>query len=406
MRGIPSSFVLVFLFFVVLIELASYYGIKTILKTSRTNIRKYFIPVYLFFSIVISGAVLFSFSNPEIIRQSKNYTFFILVITAGFANLIPKVFITIGLLFSFIQKLIFSRRIQLLTISSSIIIGFGVLISILFAVIFGKNNINVNTHKLELASFPESLNQITIVQISDIHLGSYKSNTKVISKIVDQVNKIEPDLILFTGDIVNNFAYEFDSFIPILSKLKSKYGNFAISGNHDYGDYSRWNSKEEKDKNLEDIKIGITDSGFKLLINSSEKIQIGDTSIFITGVENWGHRPFPKYANLELASQNIPDKSFKILLTHDPAHWEAEIISKTDFPLTLSGHTHGAQFGIKLAGINFSLMYFVQKYWGGLYKVGEQYLYVNTGIGTVGFPGRIDMNPEITELIISGIKGH
>lgn len=406
MRGIPSSFVLVFFLFVFIIELGSYFGIRAILDSKKYKHGSLIIKIYLFISILISGVVLFSFSNPEIIRQSKNYTFFLIIISAAFINLIPKIIIAKIFLLSFIAKMIYGKRAQIISIAASLIFASGVLILIFFAAVIGKNNIAINTSNIEFESFPKSLNELTIVQLSDIHLGSFGKNTALIEKAVEKVNAINPDIVLFTGDIVNNFASEFENFVPILKKINSKYGKYAISGNHDYGDYSSWVEPSEKVQNLNNIHKSIEESGFKLLLNSSEKISIGDTSIYITGVENWGHNPFPKYADLNLATETVPQNCFKILLTHDPAHWEAEIVSKTNIQLTLSGHTHGAQFGINFAGINFSIMYLIQKYWGGLYKSENQYLYVNTGLGTVGFPGRIDMNPEITVLKLSGIKNH
>jgi len=147
-------------------------------------------------------------------------------------------------------------------------------------------------------------------------------------------------------------------------------------------------------------------AGFNLLLNRWEKVSIKDTSLCIIGVENWGHKPFPQYANLDQALENIPSQAFKILLSHDPAHWEAKVVKQTDIPLTLSGHTHGGQFSIKIAGIEFSPIYFIQKNWGGLYQSGNQLLYVNRGLGTIGFPGRIEMRPEITVLTFHRIKNH
>jgi len=224
------------------------------------------------------------------------------------------------------------------------------------------------------------------------------------AETVQILTKIDPDLLLFTGDLVNNFSDEIKGFEPILKQLPALYGKYAILGNHDYGDYSAWPDSMAKQKNLELIKLGLTDAGFTLLLNQWEKIAVKDTSFSLIGVENWGHPPFPQYANLDAAMNGIPDNSFKILMSHDPAHWKSIVIPQTAIQLTLSGHTHGAQFGIKIAGIEFSPIYFIQKNWGGLYQADNQKLYVNRGLGTIGFPGRIGMQPEITLLTLYRTK--
>ena len=226
------------------------------------------------------------------------------------------------------------------------------------------------------------------------------------SNTVRIVKELDPDLLLFTGDLVNNFSDEIKGFEPYLNQLSGRYGKYAIQGNHDYGDYSNWPDSTSKIRNLHQIQSGLTDAGFKLLLNSWDKISVKDTSFALIGVENWGHRPFPQYANLEVAMKGIPLNSFEILMTHDPAHWDAKVVPETDIPLTLSGHTHGGQFGIKIAGIEFSPIYFIEKNWGGLYRSQGQTLYVNRGLGTIGYKGRIEMRPEITLLTLYRTKNH
>jgi hypothetical protein len=212
--------------------------------------------------------------------------------------------------------------------------------------------------------------------------------------------------LLFTGDIVNNFSDEMNGFESYLAKLSAKYGKYAIQGNHDYGDYYEWPDSVSKRNNLKQIENGLINSGFKLLLNQWETIGVKDSSFSLIGVENWGHRPFPQYADLDTAMKGVPANSFKILMSHDPAHWDAIVVPQTDIPLTLSGHTHGGQFGFKIAGIEFSPIYFIQKNWGGLYEADNQYLYVNRGLGTIGFSGRVEMKPEITLLTLYRTKTH
>lgn len=259
---------------------------------------------------------------------------------------------------------------------------------------------------MQFRDFPEQLNGLVIVQISDTHFGTFGKNPSVLNRAMTEIEKINPDILVFTGDLVNNFSNEILGFDTWLKKLPSRYGKFAIQGNHDFGDYSQWPDSASKMQNLEKIRNVLNEAGFELLLNSWHKMAIKDTSICMIGVENWGHPPFPQYARLDLALDRIPDHLFKILLSHDPAYWNAKIIPDTDIPLTLSGHTHGGQFGIKIAGIEFSPIYFIQKNWGGLYQDDNQFLYVNRGLGCLGFPARIEMRPEITVLTLRRAKSH
>ena len=270
-----------------------------------------------------------------------------------------------------------------------LIIGYGI--------IFGRTTMRVIQQEVHLSTLPESLDNITVVQISDLHLGSFE-NDRFMKRCARKINEINPDLLLFTGDMVNNFSQEMNGFEDELSAMNAKYGKFAILGNHDYGDYSDWPNQEAKARNHQLLEQQIEAAGFKLLLNQSVKVHVRDTAVEIIGVQNWGHPPFPQYADLDKAMQAIDPGLFEILMTHDPAHWEAKVIPNTQIPFTLSGHTHAAQSGVQFAGIEFSPMYFVEKYWGGLYKKDSQYLYVNRGIGCVGLLGRIEMNPEITVL--------
>ena len=235
-----------------------------------------------------------------------------------------------------------------------------------------------------------------VVQISDMHIGSFHGHENQVKKAIELVNEQKPDLILFTGDLVNNFTEELNGWIPILSNLKAKYGMYSILGNHDYGDYYEWENEAEKAKNLNDLKQAHKNIGFRLLLNENEKISINNSEIAIVGVENWGLPPFPQYGNLNAAMNGSAEMPFKILMSHDPSHWDAEVIEKTDIDLTLSGHTHGMQFGIEIGNIKWSPVKYKYPRWAGLYKDKDQYLYVNRGFGYIGFPGRVGMPPEIT----------
>lgn len=406
MRGIPSESLFFFFSAVFVVELISYFGFKILLDVLLNKFRFAVIVVYLLFSLAANSLLFYTFSNPELLRQSRDYHLFYTVIVVSIVNLVPKTFFSISTLASMVVRLFFGLRKQTILLSGSLILCISILLVVLYGSFFNRFQVEQRREEAFLSNLPQQLDGFRIMVLSDIHLGSFKKNTTVLQKAVAINRVVKPDLLLFTGDIVNNFGDEMDGFIQHLAQLSAVYGKFAILGNHDYGDYFHWKEASEKKDNLDLIEKGVTDSGFQLLLNQSAMISVKDTSIALIGVENWGHRPFPQYADLKKAMADVPATSFKILMSHDPAHWEAQIKGLTDIQLTLSGHTHGGQFGIKFAGIEFSPMYFIQKYWGGLYKEGSQYLYVNRGLGTVGFPGRIEMNPEITVLTLHRAKNH
>jgi hypothetical protein len=320
--------------------------------------------------------------------------------------LIPLAFFALATLISYLIRWRTNQRAQLLTLAASFLISCGIFFVIGFGIVIGKHNLNVVKQELQFRDFPEQLNGLVVVQISDLHFGTFGKNPKVISRTLKEIEKVNPDILFITGDIVNNFSGEMIGFESWLKQLPARYGKFAIQGNHDYGDYSQWPDSLSKTENLNQIRNGLKEAGFELLLNKWKKLNIKDTSICIIGVENWGHRPFPQYARLDLAMDSLPDNLFNILLSHDPAYWKAKVVPETDIPLTLSGHTHGGQFGIKIAGIEFSPIYFFQKNWGGLYQADNQTLYVNRGLGCLGFPARIEMRPEITVLTLMHAKSH
>lgn len=406
MRGIPSSFLVFFFAFVFLLEFISYCGFRMLISQLRPKLKTYLSIIYISLSISATALLLYSFANPEIIRQSRNYTFFIVVISVAFINLFPKSYFALATLISYPIRWLANLHRQLIWLSGSFLISLGIFLVILYGIFVGRFNLDIKEHELYFSDLPIRLDGLKVVQLSDFHLGSFGKNVNNLDNSVKIIQQIEPDLLLFTGDIVNNFSNELDGYEPYLKKLQARYGKLAILGNHDYGDYSQWHDSINKLKNLELIRSGLTSTGFDLLLNRWTKVQIQDTSICIIGVENWGHKPFPQYARLDLALDSIPTNYFKILMTHDPAHWIDKVVPETDIPLTLSGHTHGGQFAFKIAGIEFSPIYFYQKLWGGLYQSDNQYLYVNRGLGTIGFPGRIEMQPEITVLTLRRAKSH
>ena len=212
------------------------------------------------------------------------------------------------------------------------------------------------------------------------------------------MNQLNPDLIMFTGDMVNNFSHEMSGWVPIWKNLKARYGKFAILGNHDYGGYSKWPSPQAKKKNLQEIIRQEKEMGFNVLLNAHQRIEKNGESIVIAGVENWGTPPFPQYGKLEKALEGVAKDDFTLLLSHDPDHWTRKTIPDNRTDLTLSGHTHGFQMGIEIGNFKISPGQLRYKQWAGLYQKGSQYLYVNRGLGYLAFPGRVGIWPEITLL--------
>lgn len=274
--------------------------------------------------------------------------------------------------------------------------------SIAYGILWGRFNFTVRNLTLIYNNLPDSFDGFKLLQFSDFHAGSFINNKDKIKYAVELMNKQNADIILFTGDFVNNMADELSGFADILMDLQAPKGMYSILGNHDYGDYVEWNSIHEKNNNFKYLLDIQRECGFNLLLNNSVKIFNGLDFIEVIGVENWGLPPFPQYGNLEKALSETEEKSFKILLSHDPTHWDEQVLNFTDIDLTLSGHTHGAQFGIEIPGWRWSPVNMRYKRWGGLYDEGKQKLNVNTGLGFIGFPGRVGMPPEIT--IIELIK--
>lgn len=273
-------------------------------------------------------------------------------------------------------------------------------LGILYGMARGRYEFRVISKSLKFDNLPASADGLRIVHISDIHIGSFFNNYEAVQRGIDKVNELKPDLILFTGDLVNNFADELLGWEDTLSKLSAKYGIYSVFGNHDYGDYVKWESAEQRAENLEKLKTMHKKMGFNLLLNERVEFKTDAGESFdIIGIENWGLGGFSQYGDLKKAMNGSDDRRFQVLLSHDPSHWDAEVVRKTKIDLALAGHTHGMQFGVEIPGIiKWSPVKYRYPRWGGLYSEGKQHLYVNRGFGYIGFPGRIGMPPEITLL--------
>jgi uncharacterized protein len=268
--------------------------------------------------------------------------------------------------------------------------------SILYGIWKGKYNFTVEKLVLRFPNLPSAFEGVRIVHISDFHIGSFDRKPGEVDNAVELINEQNADYVLFTGDIVNNKASELQPFISKLSKIKAKKGKYSILGNHDYGDYYEWESKSAKAENMQELYNYHEKMGFELLRNKGVRLSSGDQQIGLIGVENWGLPPFPQHGDLNKAHDAVKDLPFNILMSHDPSHWEEEVLGKKNIDLTLSGHTHGMQFAVRIPGWRWSPVSMKYKRWGGLYQEGTQKLYVNIGIGFIGFPGRVGTPPEIT----------
>ncbi len=269
--------------------------------------------------------------------------------------------------------------------------------SILYSIFKGKYNYKVWKYTLYFDNLPKAFDGYRITQISDIHCGSF-DNYEKIRYGVELINSQKSDVILFTGDLVNNLANEVHNWKSLFATLQAPDGVFSIMGNHDYGDYSSWETPEAKQQNLEHLFQLQKQMGWQLLLNEHCYLERNGEKIALIGVENWGHGRFSKYGDLNKAMEGVNTEDFKILMSHDPTHWQEVVLPENkDVQLTLSGHTHGMQCGIEIPGwLKWSPSQYIYKYWGGMYEEDGNYLNVNRGFGYHAFPGRLGVWPEIT----------
>lgn len=393
-------------FFIIIYTLIDLYALQAI----RTLTKNFWITgVYLLVSLVIIVSLYFllnsnsptHFSQPPI-----SYLFGLFLVL-----IIPKLLVIIFMLGEDITRLIFGLYFKIFTneqnfyipsrrkFLSTLALGVAAIpfSTLLYGMIKGKYNFKVLKYELEFADLPEAFDGFTMTQISDIHSGSFDNKNKI-AYAVDLINQQDSDAIFFTGDLVNNVADEMDDWKELFSNLSAKEGVFSVLGNHDYGDYVRWNSEEEKLKNLNKLKKIQSEMGWNLLLNENFYIKRKNQKIAIVGVENWGENGFKQAGDLDAACKNINDSDFKVLLSHDPSHWKSRVKNDDrNFQLTLSGHTHGMQFGIEIPGwIKWSPVKYRYENWAGIYEEKGRFINVNRGFGFLGYPGRVGIWPEIT----------
>ncbi len=397
MRSFQLLLLVIFLVIYSLISLGALTSLLNI--TSSANKKKVRWSILISTSLILISFVLL-YIWPMTARSIKDYTFHLIfnaLLSVDFVFKLP-------LALSFIIGILFSLKRKAVVYAMGLILSIGISSSIIYGFVFGTKSLIINKVELEFPNLPQNYDGLKLMQISDIHLGNFLHSQKLMTKVKNESKIIDPDIILFTGDLVDNFSNELIGWEGVFKEITRNKECFSILGNHDYGNYTDWESEAEKIENFKQIEAGNETLGFQLLNNEHVKLKSKTDSIYIVGVENWGHLPFPQYANIEKAMAGIPKNAFKILMTHDPAHWDEVIKYGGDFALTLSGHTHGMQWGIVRAGIVFSLIYLTRHKWGGLYKFNDSYLYVNTGLGTVGIPWRINMPAEITVFTLKRVE--
>lgn len=397
-----------------LVDLYVFQGVKTLTRDAQPKTRLIIHIIYWVINFSLFFAMLYGMFR---IDRTTGPTHYLSRLFAFFLLLfLPKLIFFIALLLEDIY-----RVLEYLVVSISAFIGktpevemdsrrkfvskVALFISaipflgVLHGITKGKYKYTVHRVELPFKDLPEEFDGFTISQISDVHSGSLEDKEEI-TRGIELINNQNSDLILFTGDLVNNKASEMEPWIDIFKKLSAPFGKFSVLGNHDYGGYINWGNHEEKKKNDQRLVEVHKEIGFRLLRNESVKIERNGSSINLIGVENWGLPPFPQLGDLDEATKNSPD-GFNVLMSHDPSHWKAKVLQfKKHMHLTLSGHTHGMQFGIEIPGIKWSPVKYRYPEWAGLYSKGEKHLYVNRGFGYIGFPGRVGIWPEITVITL------
>ena len=391
--------------FYILIDIYAFQAIKTISKNHFIH------GVYVLSSLAILVFFIYAITSPDARTNPKMmyiYGLFlalfvpkIIAVIAMFGEDVIRVFVGVfykiggGSEASFMP----SRRKFVSTVALGVAaIPFAAL---LYGMIKGKYNYKVLKYTLEFEDLPSSFDGYTLTQISDIHSGSFDNPEKV-KYAVDLVNKQQSDLILFTGDLVNNVAQEMDAWKDTFATLKATDGVYSVLGNHDYGDYVSWESAEKKQENLKALIALQKDMGWDVLLNESRTIQKNQQAIKLVGVENWGEGGFKKAGDLEKACADVSAQDFTILMSHDPSHWQSRVKEHPkNIQLTLSGHTHGMQFGIEIPGwFKWSPVKYRYQNWAGIYKEFGRYINVNRGFGYLGYPGRVGIWPEVTVITL------
>ncbi|MCF4101145.1 metallophosphoesterase [Gillisia sp. M10.2A] len=398
MRSYSLFTILILCFAILLVDIIAFYWLSFITQLLTSSILKNIIyALFWIFTFGLITSILILKVRLDTIVPQRKHLLISSLYGLSVSSFIPKLLFVLIISILYYTNYIFSEEVSIITISLlGLLSGFLPFFVIVYGIFRSRYRFKVHHLHIPLKESSHKLRKLKIVQISDLHLGSFNFRYHILDRAIQLINQLQPDLIFFTGDLVNNYAWELKGWEKILGKLKAKHGKYSILGNHDYGDYSHWETTQSKEENFNILKEFHKDTGFKLLLNDAEIVSIQQEKIAIVGVENWGSPPFKQYGDLKEALKNVDSIPLKILLSHDPSHWSEEVVGKTDILLTLSGHTHGMQAGINMRSKEWSPIKYKYKHWAGLYNNEGQYLYVNRGLGWLGFPGRLGMRPEIT----------
>lgn len=407
-----SGFLWVIVALMIVLDVYVFQALKVVTQTALPKTKLILYSIYWTLSVLaLAILILMPYINFDSWPKTLRTYLFATVVGLFFAKLIASLFFLVddvrrGIMWT-IGKLFSNPSVEVSQQESGITrsvflswLGLGLGGSLFGTLLYGfsnKYNYAVKRVKLAYNNLPAAFKGLKIVHISDIHSGSFNDKAAV-QKGIDKILSEKPDLILFTGDLVNDRASEMDDYKEVFAQLKAPMGVYSTLGNHDYGDYVRWDSDEAKAANLETLKKVHGSIGWRLLMNEHVVLDKDGAQIALLGIENWSSKGrFPKYGKMDTAYPGTEKYPFKILMSHDPSHWDAEVKTKyPDVDLTLSGHTHGMQFGVEIPGLKWSPVQYMYKQWAGLYEDGKQKLYVNRGFGFIGYPGRVGILPEIT----------
>ena len=383
---------------ILIVDIAAFYWLKSITQLLTVPyLENVIISLFWVFTIGLIVAILLLKTRLDSLHPYRKQLLLTSLYGLSVSSFIPKfIFVIIISILYFFNYLISEKESLIIVPIVGLLSGFLPFSVILYGIFRTLYLFKTHKIKIHLESLSENFKKLRIVHISDLHLGSFNFRYHILDRAIKLINDLNPDFIFFTGDLVNNYAWELKGWSEVLKKLEANRGKFAVLGNHDYGDYSDWSSVKAKQSNFELIKYFYKKIDFRLLLNEAEIIEVNNEKMAILGVENWGLPPFKQFGNLNETLKEVAHIPFKILLSHDPTHWNEEVVKKTNIAVTLSGHTNGMQAGINYKNRKWSPIKYKYQHWAGMYKKGLQYLYVTRGLGWLGFPGRLGMRPEIT----------
>ncbi len=397
MRSYSFYTILLLCLVILIVDVLAFYWLSTITQLIHPTLKTMISALFWLFSIGLMTSILILKVRLDDVDPKRKQLLISSLYGLTVSSFIPKLIFVIVITILYLINYSISETASLIVVPLvGLFSGFLPFFVILFGIFRTLYRFKTYHVKILFENLPKTFDGLRIVQLSDAHLGSFNHRFPILRQVVNTVNDLKPDFIFFTGDLVNNYSWELRGWQRVFGQLESKRGKYSVLGNHDYGDYGEWESIAAKQANFEEIKQFYQGIDFKLLLNESEIISNSEEEIAIIGVENWGSPPFKQFGDLQKGLEKVKNVPFKILLSHDPTHWAEEVVDKTNVALTLSGHTHGMQAGFEYKEMKWSPIKYKYKHWAGLYNVKQQFLYVNRGLGWLGFPGRLGMRPEIT----------